>query len=87
MSDLNIYQDYYLHFLLILILNSFLITDTAVGARGFEAVWSEIKDDGTSCDALQCPKSGYCVSNDMKCNGAPNCGFYDQIDEDNCKSN
>ncbi|XP_053215046.1 tolloid-like protein 2 isoform X2 [Panonychus citri] len=63
---------------------SFLITDTAVGARGFEAVWSEIKDDGTSCDALQCPKSGYCVSNDMKCNGAPNCGFYDQIDEDNC---
>ncbi|XP_015783415.1 cubilin isoform X2 [Tetranychus urticae] len=63
---------------------SFMITDTAVGARGFEALWSEVKEDGANCDALQCPKSGYCISNEMKCNGAPNCGFYDHIDEANC---
>ncbi|RWS07949.1 cubilin-like protein, partial [Dinothrombium tinctorium] len=62
------------------------ISKKSVGSTGFKAVWTEIKDEQT-CDMYKCPKSGYCISQDLKCNGISNCGHYDKADEVNCIAN
>jgi len=63
-----------------------LVTDKAVGSSGFEAIWTEIKEE-PNCDMMQCSKSGYCISKELKCNNVPNCGYDDVSDETNCKRN
>ena len=62
----------------------FLVTDKAVGSDGFEAVWTEVRKE-SSCDMLQCSKSGYCISEELRCNNVLNCGHLDTSDEMNCK--
>ena len=39
-----------------------------------------------SCDPgyFRCIPNGYCISNDLVCNGHPNCGDNDISDEDQC---
>ncbi|XP_055936422.1 cubilin-like isoform X1 [Argiope bruennichi] len=62
---------------------SFVTADKAVGAKGFQATWTEIKE-GTKCDQFQCSTSKYCVAESAKCNSLPNCGLDDYSDEVDC---
>ncbi|XP_071744912.1 LOW QUALITY PROTEIN: cubilin [Lepeophtheirus salmonis] len=62
---------------------SFFIADKAVGAKGFKAIWTEIKD-GPSCDEFHCFSSSFCISSKLKCNGVKNCGHNDESDEIDC---
>ncbi|KAG8192223.1 hypothetical protein JTE90_014084 [Oedothorax gibbosus] len=62
---------------------SFVTADKAVGAKGFQATWTEIKE-GTACDQLQCGFTRYCISESARCNGLPNCGLIDFSDEIDC---
>ncbi|CAG0891432.1 unnamed protein product [Darwinula stevensoni] len=61
----------------------FITADKAVGAQGFQAIWTEIKDD-PHCDGFHCSKNGYCISDNLRCNGYENCGVGDKTDELNC---
>ncbi|GIY50571.1 cubilin [Caerostris extrusa] len=62
---------------------TFVTADKAVGAKGFQATWTEIKE-GTKCDQFQCSLNKYCISESAKCNGLPNCGLDDISDEVDC---
>lgn len=64
---------------------SFISADKSVGARGFQAVWTEISESSSSCGEFQCAKSSYCIADKLRCNKVVNCGAYDGSDEDNCK--
>ncbi|CAG0901993.1 unnamed protein product [Darwinula stevensoni] len=63
----------------------FITADKAVGAQGFQAIWTEIKDD-PHCDGFHCSKNGYCISDNLRCNGYENCGVGDKTDELNSES-
>ena len=65
--------------------NSFLTAQKAVGAKGFKAIFTEIRDPGSTCDQFRCASSAYCIQKDLHCNGIPNCGHFDNSDELNCK--
>ena len=81
--------------------NRFLVAAKAVGAKGFKAVWTEIRGipmgasnaerhccerDGFTCRG----ESGYCISRKLKCNNVNNCGgtFYpaDNADGSNART-
>ncbi|KAK3861107.1 hypothetical protein Pcinc_032888, partial [Petrolisthes cinctipes] len=62
---------------------AFLTADKAVGAKGFEGIWTEIQDS-PKCEQFLCSKSNFCISKNLRCNGVPNCGYGDLSDEDNC---
>ncbi|GLV44216.1 uncharacterized protein CBL_12488 [Carabus blaptoides fortunei] len=62
---------------------SFITADKAVGAQGFRAVWTEVTE-GPSCDQFQCEKSGFCISDKLRCNLVHNCGAEDNSDEAHC---
>jgi len=61
---------------------SFFVAAKAVGAKGFKAIWTEIKDTN-NCQEFRCSKSEHCISRSLRCNGIYNCGE-DQSDEINC---
>ncbi|XP_046405387.1 tolloid-like protein 1 isoform X1 [Ischnura elegans] len=72
---------------------SFISADKSVGAQGFRAVWTEIKDSVEApvgavekpCDGgFVCLRSGFCISERLTCNKVPNCGYDDRSDEANC---
>ncbi|XP_069946487.1 cubilin isoform X4 [Cherax quadricarinatus] len=67
---------------------AFLTADRAVGAKGFEGIWTEIQDNflpsGPKCEQFLCSKNNFCISKNLRCNGVPNCGVGDLSDEDNC---
>ena len=69
----------------------FYIADKSVGAKGFKATWTEVKD-GPTCppEMFQCKYSRFCISKQLTCNGMHNCGQddhgnRDQSDEQACK--
>ncbi|XP_076057543.1 cubilin-like isoform X2 [Oratosquilla oratoria] len=62
---------------------SFITADKSVGAKGFKAIWTEIKD-GPNCDAFLCKKNNLCISIQQRCDGVHNCGDDDSSDEENC---
>jgi len=64
---------------------TFLTAQKAVGAKGFKASFTEIRDKGSTCDQFRCASSGYCISANLYCNSIPNCGHFDRSDELNCK--
>ncbi|GAB6032822.1 CUB domain containing protein 2 [Chamberlinius hualienensis] len=61
----------------------FITADKAVGAQGFEAIWTAISDD-PGCDKFLCKVSNFCIPISMHCNGVQNCGYGDDSDEQNC---
>jgi hypothetical protein len=63
---------------------TFLTAQKAVGAKGFKASWTEIREPGSSCDQFRCASSGYCIPSSLRCNSIQNCGNSDQSDEINC---
>ncbi|XP_071539486.1 cubilin-like isoform X3 [Panulirus ornatus] len=67
---------------------AFLTADRAVGAKGFEGIWTEIQDNflpsGPKCEQFLCSKNNFCISKNLRCNRVPNCGVHDLSDEDNC---
>ncbi|XP_042230641.1 cubilin-like isoform X10 [Homarus americanus] len=67
---------------------AFLTADRAVGAKGFEGIWTEIQDNflpsGPKCEQFLCSKNNFCISKNLRCNGVPNCGVGDLSDEDSC---
>lgn len=79
---------------------SFLVAAKAVGAKGFKAVWTEVRGIPMGGDAerhCQGPQgflcrgdSRYCISEKLKCNNVNNCGgtFYpaDNADGDNART-
>lgn len=67
-----------------LIYFSFITADKAVGAQGFRAVWTEVTE-GPSCDQFLCERTGYCISEKLRCNLVNNCGTEDDSDEANCE--
>ena len=62
---------------------SFFIADKAVGAKGFKAIWTEVKLTPV-CDEFHCYTSKFCISEKLKCNGVRNCGKVDHSDEEDC---
>ena len=68
-----------------IILNRFLTAQKAVGAKGFRASFTEIRDPSASCDQFRCASSGYCILPTLRCNAIPNCGHSDHSDEINCQ--
>lgn len=63
----------------------FFIADKAVGAKGFKAIWTEIRDPREcGLNGYQCSTSKYCISDQLKCNGINNCGATDKSDEMDC---
>ncbi|XP_042230627.1 cubilin-like isoform X3 [Homarus americanus] len=62
---------------------AFLTADRAVGAKGFEGIWTEIQDS-PKCEQFLCSKNNFCISKNLRCNGVPNCGVGDLSDEDSC---
>ena len=62
----------------------FFTADKAVGAKGFKAIWTEIKE-GPGCKEFLCRGSSFCISKNLKCNGVNNCGQDDKSDESDCK--
>lgn len=63
----------------------FFIAEKAVGAKGFKAIWTEIKDPMDCSKGFQCFTSKYCISEALKCNSIDNCGKNDRSDEVDCK--
>ncbi|XP_059082755.1 cubilin-like isoform X2 [Tigriopus californicus] len=64
---------------------SFFIADKAVGAKGFKAIWTEIRDPREcGLNGYECSTSKYCISDQLKCNGINNCGATDKSDEMDC---
>jgi len=71
---------------------SFYIANKSVGAKGFKATWTEVKDGkGQQCpaDTFKCKYSEFCISKQLQCNGMHNCGRdehgnLDQSDEQSC---
>ncbi len=63
----------------------FITAQKAVGAKGFKASWTEIREPGSLCDQFRCASSGYCIPSSLRCNSIQNCGNSDQSDEINCK--
>jgi hypothetical protein len=55
---------------------SFFIAEKSVGAKGFKATWTEVKDKGAPCppEMFKCEHSRFCISPDLVCNGQHNCG-------------
>lgn len=54
---------------------SFFLADKSVGAKGFKAIWTEIKDDDLCPpDMFKCEFSTFCISKQLTCNGIHNCG-------------
>ena len=56
----------------------FYIANKSVGAKGFKATWTEVKDSKDKVcppDMFLCAKSKYCISNQLTCNGLHNCGL------------
>jgi hypothetical protein len=62
-------------------------------------VWTEVQDASTisgqapsissMCESTfhyQCEKSGYCISDRLRCDGVKNCGPEDNSDETLCES-
>jgi len=79
-------------------LHRFITADKAVGAGGFKATWTEIRDPdplpvpsssssppAQPCDLFKCTSNNYCISPKLKCNGVHNCGKFDDSDEANCR--
>jgi len=65
---------------------SFYLADKAVGAKGFKAIYTEVKDS-SSCSGpheFLCRTTGYCISRSLVCNHVRNCGAEDNSDEDDC---
>jgi len=62
---------------------SFYVADKAVGAKGFKAIWSEIKDT-SNCQEFRCAHSMICIPLNLRCNGINNCGANDNSDELKC---
>ena len=54
----------------------FFIAEKSVGAKGFKATWTEVKDKGAPCppEMFKCEHSRFCISPDLVCNGQHNCG-------------
>ena len=71
-------------------LSSFFIADKAVGAKGFRAIWTEVKEK-RNCgdDEFRCRATEFCISKSLKCNGINNCGIsmgvMDKSDETDCE--
>jgi len=65
---------------------SFYLADKAVGAKGFKATWTEIKDVPTcnNPSEFKCRNSSYCISRKLVCNHVRNCGMDDRSDEIDC---
>ncbi len=66
---------------------SFLIAEKAVGAKGFKAVWTEVRglpDAAQQCQGFLCYQNNYCISEKLKCNNVNNCGEGDKSDEADC---
>ncbi|XP_065095868.1 uncharacterized protein LOC135717643 isoform X4 [Ochlerotatus camptorhynchus] len=74
---------------------SFTSADKAIGAQGFRIIWTEVQDSpvGSSstmsllCEStyhFQCPISGFCISERLRCDGVKNCGAADNSDEMHC---
>ena len=61
----------------------FFVADKAVGAKGFKAIWTEIKDT-SNCQEFRCTNSKICIPRNLRCNGINNCGSMDISDEENC---
>ena len=59
------------------------MADKAVGAKGFKAIWTEIKDT-SNCQEFKCTESKICIPRNLRCNGINNCGSMDTSDERNC---
>ena len=68
-------------------IHRFFVADKAVGAKGFKAIWTEIKDTD-SCQEFQCTGSKMCIPRNLRCNGINNCGPFgeglDNSDEIDC---
>jgi len=67
---------------------SFYLADKAVGAKGFKAIYTEVKDS-TSCSGsgeFLCKTTGYCIPRSLQCNHVTNCGAEDSSDEDECSA-
>lgn len=75
---------YYILYSVIACIGRFFVADKAVGAKGFKAVWTEIRD-GPGCTEFLCQSSSFCIDRSLKCNGINNCGQDDRSDEDQCK--
>ena len=56
----------------------FFLADKSVGAKGFKATWTEVKDlhRNQMCppDMFRCQSSEFCISKQLTCNGMHNCG-------------
>ena len=82
--EINSYSKTTTHFFNIF---RFFLADKSVGAKGFKATWTEVKDDPLCPpDMFQCEFSKYCISKQLTCNGIHNCGqsqdrILDQSDE------
>ena len=68
----------------------FFIADKAVGAKGFKAIWTEVKEKRQcSEDEFRCTSTEFCISQSLKCNGINNCGVamgvMDKSDESECE--
>jgi len=66
---------------------SLYLADKAVGAKGFKAIWTEIKDQASCQNAaheFKCKNSSYCISRKLVCNHVRNCGKDDRSDEMEC---
>jgi len=62
---------------------SFYLADKAVGAKGFKAIYTEIKS-GPSCTGANdflCRSTGHCISRNLVCNHVSNCGVGDKMDD------
>jgi len=65
---------------------SFYLADKGVGAKGFKAIYTEVKET-LSCNGpneFQCKSTGYCISRALQCNHVRNCGAEDNSDEEEC---
>ncbi|XP_067008195.1 bone morphogenetic protein 1 [Anabrus simplex] len=62
---------------------SFISADKSVGAQGFRAVWTEVRE-GPDCDQFRCAKSSFCIADKLRCNRVFNCGADDRSDEADC---
>ncbi|XP_023327852.1 dorsal-ventral patterning tolloid-like protein 1 isoform X2 [Eurytemora carolleeae] len=65
---------------------SFYLARKAVGAMGFKAIYTEVKES-ISCtgpNEFLCRTSGYCIARSLQCNHVKNCGAEDNSDEEDC---
>ncbi|XP_077288055.1 tolloid-like protein 1 [Arctopsyche grandis] len=66
---------------------TFISADKSIGAQGWRAVWTEVKEISPSdpCEQFACHKSSLCIAEKLMCNRVDNCGADDKSDETHCK--